>query len=470
MRRGRHSMPGGSTQAGLAVVMAFLVLAVAPFAATRVVADSSPLDASFFMVIIFAALLTAFLLLHRFLAEGDLRLLALAATYLFTGFTFSARQLVVPGVLRADSVIHAPLATGKWLWIIAHGAFPLAIAVSMMLPRRSQDPEARAARRAYRLVGAVVAGTTLLVVLVTAGLVHFGPVLPHITREGPPALLANLVTLPLVLPSAYRYCRRRGSFERWVLVALTAFVADAAVTAMGGQPYTLGWLAGQVLGIIAASVLLVAMVGEMGLLYLNLSVAHQRLSLQSAEDVLTGALSRRALMGRIEMLVAQARYRQFRSALAIVDLDYLKQINDDHGHLMGDQVLAEVASRIRNGLREGDGFGRYGGDEFIVVMPETDYPDGRIIANRMLELIRSTPIRVGNHDLKVTATIGITGVEPRGDTVEAVLVRADAALYEAKARGRDQVVVCHSRETSGRRPIRPRSYVDNASSGRADSA
>lgn len=120
----------------LAGVIGLIVLAVGPFATNPALEDSSPLASSVFTVIIFAELLTAFLLLQRYLAESDPRLLALAATYLSTGLLFLARQIVSPGVFVDGDLIAAPMTTGMWLWILAHAVFPLGIAGAMILRPR----------------------------------------------------------------------------------------------------------------------------------------------------------------------------------------------------------------------------------------------------------------------------------------------------------------------------------------------
>ncbi len=478
-----------------AATIGLVVLAVAPFATKPFLPDSSSFAAAIFTLIIFAEILTAFLLAQRYIAESDPRLLALAATYLFTGLLFVARQLVAPGAFGDGSILPLKpvalsgmpgmaglpvmpgmasvpgsprmaslpggLQASMWLWIIAHVVFPVGIALSVAL-RRGGRSDAGARLHQYRNMSCVVVLTSVAVAAVTVGLIRYASSIPIIHGEGRPALLANLVTLPIVVPLAYWRSRRSGGYDRWVLGALAASCADVVLTTLGARPYTVGWFGGRMLSVIAAGVLLVALVGEISKLYRNLAVVHERLSFQAAHDALTGALARRALLDWVEIVVAQAKHQGLPAVLAIVDLDHLKQINDRHGHLMGDRVLRQAAQRMRTGLRDRDVLGRYGGDEFVIVMPDTLYGDGEAIANRVLELIRTLPIDIGRDLLRVTVAIGITAVEPGDETVDQVVARADAALYEAKARGRDQVVGYPGGRAAGRRPAITQRAPENA--------
>lgn len=323
-----------------AAAIILVAVVVALLATKPVVEDAAPLAAAIFTVIIFAEILTAFLLIQRYLAESDPRLLALAATYLFTGLLFVARQLVAPGAFSEDTIIPLPQVrpdgvapdmamplmlagrqAGMWLWVVAHVVFPVGIALAMTLRRGRRGHAAAGTRlRQYRLVISVIAAVAIAAAGLTAGLIYFASAIPIIRGEGRPALLASLVTLPVVLPLAYWRSHRRGGYDRWVLGALAASTADVVLTTLGGQPFTVGWFAGRLLSIIAASVLLVAIVGEISQLYRNLAVVHERLTFQAAHDVLTGALGRRALMDRVERIVAQSKQQRRPAVLAIVDV------------------------------------------------------------------------------------------------------------------------------------------------------
>ena len=124
-----------------------------------------------------------------------------------------------------------------------------------------------------------------------------------------------------------------------------------------------------------------------------------------------------------------------------MDIDYFKSINDTYGHDAGDDVLREFAIRIRKSIRGIDLACRYGGEEFVVVMPETDLAVATMVAERLRRRIASEPfpIQQGAHGIEVTISIGIAALG-RDDTAASVLKRADQALYRAKRDGRNRVV------------------------------
>nr|WP_187298798.1 GGDEF domain-containing protein [Marinobacter sp. F3R11] len=153
-------------------------------------------------------------------------------------------------------------------------------------------------------------------------------------------------------------------------------------------------------------------------------------------DPLTGCLNRSQLADILNSKIRmQERYGRV-SSLILLDLDYFKAINDKWGHNAGDKVLKEMTLRLRKRLRENDRLFRIGGEEFMIVLPETNMREGSILAQQLLTSINSRPFL---DDIKVTASASIAEVS-KGETWSVWLNRADQALYEAKARGRNQVV------------------------------
>jgi len=168
-----------------------------------------------------------------------------------------------------------------------------------------------------------------------------------------------------------------------------------------------------------------------------------RLAMLSETDVLTGLANARGLFERLEAELARSRRYHEPLALLLVDLDGLKRINDRHGHHAGDEAIRSLAAVIRFQLRESDVGARWGGDEFAVLAPNTSEHDAVALAER----IRSS-ISEQNAGSPLSGSVGVAAITPAedGEFVDsAALMRAaDAALYEAKRRGRNRVVVASS--------------------------
>jgi two-component system cell cycle response regulator len=168
-----------------------------------------------------------------------------------------------------------------------------------------------------------------------------------------------------------------------------------------------------------------------------------QLSLEMAiTDQLTGLHNRRYMTRHLDNLVANAGRAGKPLAFLILDIDYFKAVNDGHGHDIGDEVLKEFANRIAANVRGIDLACRYGGEEFVVVMPDTDMGLAYTIAERLRKSIETTPIVISRAPgkLNITISIGIAATQGMADTSEALLHRADQALYTAKRNGRNRVV------------------------------
>jgi two-component system cell cycle response regulator len=159
-------------------------------------------------------------------------------------------------------------------------------------------------------------------------------------------------------------------------------------------------------------------------------------------DPLTGAFNRRYMDAHVPKLIARCRAVQKPLAILMVDLDHFKQVNDVHGHAAGDHVLKDIVNRITNALRPSDLVARLGGEEFIIVMPETDLIAAIHIAERLRKRIETTPVEgAGDQPISVTVSIGAAVTLPESqEELPEVLKRADAALYDAKKTGRNKVV------------------------------
>ncbi|CAD5106734.1 GGDEF domain-containing protein [Zestomonas carbonaria] len=169
-----------------------------------------------------------------------------------------------------------------------------------------------------------------------------------------------------------------------------------------------------------------------------------RLEHRANHDTLTGALERSALTQQTSALMERRRQQRNSAPLALlmIDIDHFKAINDTHGHAMGDQVLREFANQLRQQLRQGELFGRLGGEEFVVVLPGATRTEALHIAERLRSLVERLefPVTEGN-SLHITVSIGVALTDQEDDIpLEQMLSRADVALYRAKAQGRNRVM------------------------------
>ncbi|HUG62784.1 MAG TPA: PleD family two-component system response regulator [Methylomirabilota bacterium] len=159
-------------------------------------------------------------------------------------------------------------------------------------------------------------------------------------------------------------------------------------------------------------------------------------------DMLTGLHNRRYLETHLPQMVSQAIHRNRELSVLVIDIDHFKAVNDTHGHDAGDDVLREFSNRLRKNIRGIDLACRYGGEEFVIAMPETDRMVAQVVAERIRKRVAAEPFAVagGNMMLEITVSIGVSSVDDAEDTPETLIKRADLALYRAKHDGRNRVV------------------------------
>lgn len=168
-------------------------------------------------------------------------------------------------------------------------------------------------------------------------------------------------------------------------------------------------------------------------------------SLVHMDDV-TGLYNQRKLLKDLDACIERFHKIKEPFAVLFVDIDHFKQVNDGHGHIVGTQLLAEVAGVIRGVLRDSDLCYRYGGDEFVVIIPGSNGNEGRVIGERLLRAIRNKEFEIQDidqnreaHRLKLSASIGVAGFPEEAKTRDEVLSIADKMMYQAKESGRGQV-------------------------------
>ncbi|MCE9663472.1 GGDEF domain-containing protein [Halomonas sp. M5N1S17] len=170
----------------------------------------------------------------------------------------------------------------------------------------------------------------------------------------------------------------------------------------------------------------------------------QQLRIMASTDHLTGIANRRHFFELAERELNRSRREGLPLAICMVDIDLFKELNDHHGHAVGDLVLATVASCCESVLRDTDIIGRYGGEEFVIALPQADLTTAATIAERLRKKVSGLSLPMLSDTAVLSVTVGISRVEEDETTLTPALLRADEALYEGKAQGRNRVVLAAS--------------------------
>ncbi len=178
----------------------------------------------------------------------------------------------------------------------------------------------------------------------------------------------------------------------------------------------------------------------LGFVYMTMERAERQSYELAMRDTLTGLENRRAITDELERAVARARRHGEMLGLLVIDIDHFKRVNDSFGHQAGDAVLRAVANTLKLRLRAQDMMGRFGGEEFLAVLPETDLAGSQIVAEALRAAVEATPIQWGAQPIPVTISVGVRGGLVTGaDTGDTLVGAADAAMYRAKQGGRNRV-------------------------------
>jgi len=276
------------------------------------------------------------------------------------------------------------------------------------------------------------------VVITAANVAKFVGLLPVVNIIGNLMFVVASVFTVIVCVLAWRRGNRAAG---WFLIAwalLEGFTIAAALrflmTSSVGSD-SLDYY-GLPLSMVAASILIALGVAD--------RLRAQRAALSEAErraqiDPLTGVLNRRSLIERLEAACARAKARGLPIALLFIDLDHFKQINDTFGHQAGDACLRAIIDPIHAELRQSDVIGRYGGEEFVVILSSADAVAATPIAQRILERVADVRVSGFGEPISVTCSIGIAASDTLGIWGEPLLAQADAAVYVAKRSGRNQI-------------------------------
>ncbi|MGF6272963.1 diguanylate cyclase (GGDEF)-like protein [Massilia sp. UYP11] len=251
-----------------------------------------------------------------------------------------------------------------------------------------------------------------------------------------PALTGAPLVLALIEPRPRRWlaCTLAPAL---LFLALAARALPPADFLNGALLYALAWL---LAGAVAAIHLR---------LWRRTYLAEQALLRASRYDSLSGALSRGYLTELAARDIALARRHGRPLAIAMLDIDFFKHVNDTHGHDIGDRVLAAMAQTCTAGMRASDYFGRIGGEEFVCVMPEASTADALACAERMRTDIAALAVPTDAGPLHITVSLGVAVLDRHHDSWESLLRAADAALYRAKETGRNRSVLAPTPRPGG---------------------
>ncbi|MFI4969750.1 MAG: diguanylate cyclase [Lysobacterales bacterium] len=251
--------------------------------------------------------------------------------------------------------------------------------------------------------------------------------------------LILLVLSPLLIAVgllAWQYGGRRGGFYLCAWIPGLLFVTVRAIQLILQWPQP-DWLEFALPAAFASS----SVVLSFGLADDTLSIRHERdIAHRLAEhDVLTGVLNRRAILAHLRNAFRHARESDEPLSILFLDLDHFKRVNDGYGHRAGDQCLRAVIAPISRELRQGDALGRYGGEEFLIVLPGAVAANAEVVAERIRGSVQAMPLLVSGTRIGLTVSIGVATRDAETGTPEDLIECADAALYRSKAEGRNRV-------------------------------
>lgn len=185
----------------------------------------------------------------------------------------------------------------------------------------------------------------------------------------------------------------------------------------------------------------VGILAQQLLLALKRAFLYQKMQELAITDSLTQVFSRRYLLERLKEEIARSQKFGYQFSLLMMDIDHFKACNDRWGHLVGDAILKTVASVVKENVRQIDLVGRYGGEEFCMVLPETDKKEAGFVGERLRKAVEDKQIKAYDEELKVTVSIGIAAFPAESRDMQVLIDKADWALYRAKENGRNKVSI-----------------------------
>jgi diguanylate cyclase (GGDEF)-like protein len=380
-------------------------------------------------------------------------LMAVSTVALLIWFVLKDRLFILYATMFVLQALYVAYLSGQgfdWPWLsvaVPLGSFawniPAALggSVACLFTREIADLK-HSSPRVYSIFGWLSAIFVLLTCANAAKLFGLGPLVNAV---------GNIMFVGVAIFSAvvcFVAWRRGNRAAGWFLIAwslLESFtIAAAAVFLLTSTASDALYYEGLPLSMVAASILIALGVAD--------RLRAQRLALTEAErraqiDPLTGVLNRNSLIERLHAACVRAQARGLPIALLFIDLDHFKQINDSFGHQAGDACLRAIIPAIHAELRQSDVIGRYGGEEFVVILSSADAAASVPIAQRILERVGEVQVEGFGAPIRLTCSIGVAASDTLGVWGEGLIAHADAAVYVAKRAGRNQLHVAQSAAT-----------------------
>jgi diguanylate cyclase (GGDEF)-like protein len=377
-------------------------------------------------------------------------LMAVSATALLIWFVLKDRLFILYATMFSLQALYIAYLSGQAFdWPLLSLAVPLASfawnvpaalsgAAACLFTREIVDLK-HSAPRIFAIFGGLSALFVLLAVANVAKLFGFGPL---INAAGNIMFVGVAIFTAVVCFTAWRRGNRAAG---WFLIAwalLEGFtIAAAAVFLLTSRASDLLYFKGLPLSMVAASILIALGVAD--------ALRAQRVALSDAErraqiDPLTGVLNRNSLIERLHAACVRAQARGLPISLLFIDLDHFKQINDSYGHQAGDACLRAIIAPIHAELRQSDVIGRYGGEEFVVILSSADAAASAPIAQRILERVSEVQVTGYGAPIQLTCSIGLAASDTLGVWGEHLIAHADAAVYIAKRSGRNRLHVAQA--------------------------
>ncbi len=380
------------------------------------------------------------------LAFGALGAMALGALVIW--FVLKDRLFILYAALFALQALYILFLSGQgfdWpllAWTVPLGAHawnvPAALsgAAACWFVREIADLR-RYSPRIYAVFGWLA---WLFIVLAAANLAQLLGLGRAVAVVGNVVFLGTAVFTLVVVSLAWRRGNRAAGWFllAWSLLEAATIASALVLLVADGSRSELLFYYGLPVSMVAAAILVALGVAD--------RLREQRLALTDAErraqtDPLTGVLNRASMLERLDAACARARNRQLPLAVLFIDLDHFKEINDTYGHRAGDACLQAIIAPIQAELRQSDVIGRYGGEEFVVLLSSATAGAAYPIAERIRERVASTLITGFGKPIQVTCSIGVAASDTLGLMGEELIARADAAVYAAKWSGRNCVQV-----------------------------